>query len=111
MERFSEVLVDYRDGKVTKPEPITEGDDLAEAKSQSAAMAKAKTTLKVAVDKVVTRSANARVVSAVPSLEGVRPVVSIAILDGEEFETVQQPLDQGRPALERRIDRVIFCVP
>ena len=76
-----------------KAEPITEGDDLAAAKSQSAAMAKAKTTLKEAVDKAVTQSANARVVSAVPSLKDGRPVVSIVLLDGEQFKTVQQPLD------------------
>jgi hypothetical protein len=91
--KFSEVLVDYMDGKVIKAEPITEGDDLAAAKSQSAAMAKAKTTLKEAVDKAVTQSVNARVVSAVPSLKDGRPVVSIVLLGGEHFKTVQQPLD------------------
>jgi hypothetical protein len=80
-------------GKVTKAEPITEGDDLAAAKSQSAAMAQTKTTLKEAVDKAVTQSAKARVVSAVPSLKDGRPIVSIVLLDGEQFKTVQQPLD------------------
>jgi hypothetical protein len=73
--KFFEVLVDYTDGKVTKTEPITEGDDLAAANSQSAAMAKAKTSLKEAVDKAVTQSAKARVVSAVPSLKDGHPVV------------------------------------
>jgi hypothetical protein len=91
--KFSEVLVDYTNGKVMKAEPITEGDDLAAAKSQSATMAKAKTTLKDAVDKAVAQSAKIRVVSAVPSLKGGRPVVSIAFLDGEQMKTVQQPLD------------------
>ena len=91
--KFSEVLVDHINGKVTKAEPITEGDDLAAAKSQSAAMAKAKTTLKEAVDKAVTQSANARVVSAVSSLKDGRPIASIVLLNGEQFQTVQQPLD------------------
>jgi phage I-like protein len=91
--KFSEVLVDYMNGKVTKAEPITEGDDLAAAKSQSAAMTKAKTTLKETIDKAVAQSAKARVVSAVPSLKDGRPVVSIAFLDGEQMKTVQQPLD------------------
>src|SRR6266566_3106285 len=91
--KFSEVLVDYMDGKVTKAEPITEGDDLAAAKSQGAAMAKAKTSLKEAVDKAAAQSAKARVVSAVPSLKDGRPVVSIALLDGEQMKNVQQPLD------------------
>jgi hypothetical protein len=91
--KFFEVLVDYTDGKVTKTEPITEGDDLAAANSQSAAMAKAKTALKEAVDKAMAQSANARAVSAVPSLKDGRPVASIVILDGEKFKTVQQLLD------------------
>ena len=91
--KFSEVLVDYTNGKVMKAEPITEGDDLAAAKSQSAAMAKAKTTLKEAVDKAAAQSASARVVSAVPSLKDGHPVASIVLLDGEQFKTVQQPLD------------------
>ena len=91
--KFSEVLVDYTNGKVVKAEPITEGDDLAAANLQSAAMTDAKITLKEAVDKTMTSSANVRVVSAVPSLKNGRPVVSIVLLDGEQFKTVQQPLD------------------
>jgi len=91
--KFSEVLVDYTNGKVIKAEPITEGDDLAAASSQSVAMTDAKTTLKEAVDKAVTPSANLRVVSATPSLRNGHPVASIVLLDGEQFKTVQQPLD------------------
>ena len=67
--KFSEVLVDYTNGKVMKVEPITEGDDLAAANLQSAAMTDAKITLKEAVDKVVTQSANVGAVSAVPSVK------------------------------------------
>jgi hypothetical protein len=91
--KLSEVLVDYADGKVTKSEPITKADDLAAANSQGAAMAKAKTSLKEAVDKALTQSASARAVSAVPSLKDGRPVASIVLLSGDEFKTVQQNLD------------------
>src|SRR5258706_3103665 len=91
--KFSEVLVDYTNGKVMKVEPITEGDDLAAANSQSAVMAKAKTSLKEAVDKAMAQSANTRAVSAVPSLKDGHPGASIDLLDGEQFKTVQQPLD------------------
>jgi uncharacterized membrane protein YkoI len=91
--KFFEVLVNYVTGKVLKIEPITEGDDLAAANSQSAAMAKAKTSLKEAVDKAVTQLANSRVVSAVSSLKDGHPVASIVLLDGEQVKTVQQPLD------------------
>jgi uncharacterized membrane protein YkoI len=92
---FFEVLINYMTGQVLRVEPITEGDDLAAASSQSAAMLAAKTTLKEAVDKAVIQSANARVVSAMPSLKDGRPVVSIALLEGEQFKTVEQPLDYG----------------
>jgi len=91
--KFSEVVVDHVTGMVTKAEPITEGDDLAAANSQSAAMAKAKTSLKEAVDKAAAPSAGARVVSAVPGLKDGHPVASIVLVDGEKFKTVQQPLD------------------
>jgi uncharacterized membrane protein YkoI len=91
--KFFEALVNHVTGKVLKIEPITEGDDLAAAKSQSTAMAKAKTSLKDAVDKAMAQSANARAVSVVPSLKDGRPVVSVGLLDGEQFKTVQQPLD------------------
>ena len=33
--KYSEVIVDYTTGKVLKSEPITEGEDLAHAKSES----------------------------------------------------------------------------
>src|SRR5580704_9358118 len=55
--KFFEVLLNYVTGKVLKIEPINEGDDLAAATLQSAAMAKAKTTLKEAADKAVAQSA------------------------------------------------------
>src|SRR5436309_1924691 len=51
--KFSEVVVDTTKGTVSKSEPITEGDDLADAKAQSAVMAKAKRSLKEAVGKAV----------------------------------------------------------
>src|SRR5258707_5093034 len=63
--KFFEVLINYVTGKVLKIEPITEGDDLAAANSQSAAMTKAKTSLKEAVDKAGTQSANSRAISTV----------------------------------------------
>ena len=48
--KFSEVLVDYSTGQIAKVEPITKGGDLAAAQSQSAAMAKAKISLREAVE-------------------------------------------------------------
>src|SRR5258705_5587152 len=91
--KFFEVLINYATGQVLRIEPITEGDDLAAANAQSAAMTDAQITLKEAIGKAMTSSANIRVVSAVPSLRNGLPVASIVLLDGEQFKTVQQPLD------------------
>ena len=91
--KFSEVLVDYATGKVAKSESITEGDDLAAAKSQSAAMAKAKSSLRAAVDKALGQSAGFRPVSVTPDMKNGRPVASVVLLKGEEFKTVQEQLE------------------
>jgi len=54
--KYFEVIVDHMTGSVAKTEPITEGDDLADAKAQSAAMAKAKTDLKSATTRAAVGS-------------------------------------------------------
>lgn len=91
--KFSEVIVDYATGKVSKTEAITEGEDLTAAKSQSAAMAKAKTDLKTAADKSVAQTAGSRAVSVIPALKGGRAVASVTLLNGQQFKTVEQPLE------------------
>lgn len=92
-DKFSEVLVDYANGKVTKVEPIMKGDDLAAANSQSAAMAKAKTSLKDAIDKAVGEAAGSRAVGAVPSLKDGHPIAIVFLLVDEKIKTVVQSLE------------------
>jgi hypothetical protein len=89
--KFSEVVVDYATGKVAKSEAITEGEDLADAKSQSAAMAKAKNSLRAAVDRALGQSGGFRAISATPDMKGGRAVASVVLLKDQEFKTVQEP--------------------
>ena len=89
----SEVLVDHVTGKVTRAEPITDGDDLAAAKAQTAAMAKAKTSLKEAVDKAISETAGYRAVGVVPGLNDGHPVASVLLLKGNEFKTIDEALE------------------
>ena len=91
--KYFEVIVDYTAGKVAKSEPITEGDDLTHAKSQSAAMAKAKAQLKDAVDKATEAAAGSRAVSVTPEVKGAHLVASIVLLKGTQFLSVTQQLD------------------
>jgi hypothetical protein len=62
--KFSEVLVDHDTGRVAKTEPITGGDDLADAKKQVKACAKSTKSLQSAVDQAEQASAGYRAVSA-----------------------------------------------
>jgi hypothetical protein len=87
--KFSEVLVDYSTGIVAKVAPVTQAD----AQSQSAAMAKAKTSLKEAIDKATGEAAGFRAVGVVPNLKDGRAVASVLLLKGDEFKIVNQALD------------------
>jgi hypothetical protein len=88
--KFFEVIVDHVSGSVAKTEPITEGDDLAEAKTQSAAMAKAKTDLKSATTRAAVGS---RAVAVIPDLKDGHPVASISFAKGGKLQTATEPLD------------------
>ena len=91
--KFSEVIVDHVTGKVTKSEDITGGEDLAAAKAQSAAMAKTKVDLKSAVEKSAAQAGGARPVSVVPEVKAGHAVANVTLIAGQQFKTVDQPLD------------------
>jgi hypothetical protein len=76
-----------------RPPRITAGDDLAAAQSQSAAMARAKTSLKDVVEKTLADAAGFRAVSVVPNLKDGRAVASVLIVKGEDFKIVNQPVE------------------
>src|SRR5262249_36010528 len=88
--KFFEVIGDHMKRSIAKTEPITEGDDLADAKAQSAAMAKAKTDLKSATNRAAVGS---RAVAVIPDLKEGHPIASISFAKGGKLETATQPLD------------------
>jgi hypothetical protein len=88
--KFFEVIVDHMKGSITKTEPISEGDDLADAKAQSAAMAKAKSDLKSATNRAAIGS---RAVAAIPDLKEGHPIASISFAKGGKLQTATEPLD------------------
>jgi hypothetical protein len=91
--KFSEVIVDHMTGSIAKAEPITEGEDLAHANAQKAAMDRAKVKLADAAEKAKGQVGGALVVSAVPELKDDRPVASVVLLAGKRFSTVSAPLN------------------
>ena len=91
--KFSEVIVDHATGKVAKVEAITEGEDLTAAQAERAAMAKAKKTLRAAVDAAVKANAGSRAISAVPELKDGHPVATVTLAKGDVVTTVSEKLD------------------
>ena len=90
--KFFEVSVDPSSGAVVKTEPIGEGEDYTAAQSQSAAMAKAKVTLRAAVQNALRANAGFRAVSVTPSLKDGRATADVTLAKGEELKTVSVPL-------------------
>lgn len=91
--KFSEVVVDHVTGKVAKSEAITEGEDLAHAKSQSEAMAKAKLSLSAAVSKAVSANAGYHAVSVFPSVKDGHPVAEVSLHKAGDWRTVTEKLE------------------
>ena len=92
-DKFSEVIVDHKTGKVAKTEAITGGDDLAADKSQSEAMAKAKRSLDAAASAAAKENKGFRVVSVMPALKDGHPVADVTLVKGEEWKTVSEKLE------------------
>src|SRR6266704_685649 len=82
--KFFEVVVDHTSGTVVKAEPITEGEDLTAARSQIATMAKAKRSLRAAVEQTLRGNAGSRAVSVIPSLKDGRAVADVTLAKGDE---------------------------
>jgi len=91
--KFSEVIVDHKTGKVSKAEPITGGDDLTAAKAQSEAMAKAKRSLDAAASEAVKEHKGYRVVSVMPALKDGHPMADVTLVKGNEWKNVSEKLD------------------
>jgi hypothetical protein len=90
---FQEVIVDYTTGKVAKTGPLDEADDVAAAKKQMAAMAKAKTSLKAATDKAEQENAGYRAVSVTPMLKANHAVANVTLVKGTQSKSVSESLE------------------
>ena len=90
--QFFEVIVDHKTGKIRKVEPITEADDLKDAKKQANAMAKAKATLADAVAKAVKANNGYRAVSVAAEVESGAANADVGLLKGSASKNVDERL-------------------
>jgi hypothetical protein len=91
--RDDRINVDHKTGGITKAEKITDADDLKNAKEQSQTMAKAKVSLKKAVEAASKANSGYRAVSATPTLDAEKPVANITLMKGEDVKNVTEKLD------------------
>ena len=92
-DKFTEVIVDHKTGSIKKAEPITDTDDLKDAKEQGEAMRKAKLSLEESIRDAVSANSGYRAVSVTPMLSGDQPEASISLLKGEEIKEVTEKLN------------------
>ncbi|OLB08255.1 MAG: hypothetical protein DMD98_14445 [Candidatus Rokuibacteriota bacterium] len=92
-DMFSEVIVDHTTGKVAKVDPLTSAEDLAAAKAQAEAMAKAKRSLAAAAAEALKANKGYRAVSVVPALKEGHPVAEVTLVKGAEWKTESETLD------------------
>jgi len=90
---FTEVVVDPGSGAIKSTEKITDPGDLANAKSQKAAMDKAAVSLLAAAQKAAKGNTGAQLISIMPELEAGRPVATIVLLRANDFSTIKGSLD------------------
>lgn len=90
---FQEVLVDYTTGRIAKAGPLDEAEDVAAAKKQMAAMARAKTTLKAVTDKAQQENPGYRAVSVTPMLTANHAVAKVTLVKGAQFKSVSESLE------------------
>lgn len=91
-KKFSEVIVDHKAGNIKKAETITDAGDLKDAREQSRAMAKTKTSLDKVVQSAVKANGGFRAVSAMPMLKAGQPVVEVTLMNGADVKKVTQKL-------------------
>ena len=90
---FMEIVADPTTGAIAKAEKNTDADDLKEAASQKAAMAKAKVLLLTATETAVNANAGSRAVSIVPELKNGQATAEVTLLTGNAVKKVTEKLD------------------
>ena len=91
---FAEVIIDHKGGSIKKTEPITEADDLQQAKEQQQRLAHARIPLDRAVSDAVKDNSGYRAVEIEPTVDRAgKPVASVTLMKGDEVKKVVQPLE------------------
>jgi hypothetical protein len=91
--QFYKVEVDHITGVIVKTERISQVDNLAFAKSQAVAMAKAKTRLTTAIANAERGLTGYRAISVAPELREGHTIAVVTLLKGDKIESVTVSLE------------------
>ena len=91
-DKFAEVIVDHKTGKVTKTEPINGGEDLTAAKKQAEAMAKTKRSLRDVVAKAEKANAGYKAVGVWADMESSGAKADVNLVKGAESKHIEDKL-------------------
>ena len=85
--KYFEVIVDQTSGEIAKAEPITGGDDLAEAKKQSDGMFRATRELREAVKEAKRDNPGYSAVSVWSEMKEGHSVATVTLVKGNDWKT------------------------
>jgi len=85
--KYSEVIVDHTSGEIAKAEPITGGDDLAEAKKQSAGLFRATRELREAVKEAKRDNPGYQAVSVWSEMKGSHSMATVTLVKDNDWKT------------------------
>ncbi len=91
-DKYSEVIVDHKTGKVAKAEPITGGEDLEAAQDQGKAMGSTKRSLGELVAKAEQANAGYKAVSVHAEMEKGKGEADVTLLKGTQTKQVEEKL-------------------
>ena len=91
---FNEIIIDAKAGSIKSAEPITDPDDIEEAKEQQERLAHARVSLDQAVTAAVRDNNGYRAVEVMPTVDrSGKPFASVTLMKGGDMKEVVEPLE------------------
>jgi len=99
--KYFEVIVDQNSGEIAKAEPITGGDDLAEAKKQNDGMFRATRELREAVREAKHDNPGYNAVSVWSEMKDNHSVATVTLVKNSDWKTAVIDLTVYKPLLKQ----------
>jgi hypothetical protein len=102
--KYSEVIVDHTSGEIAKAEPITGGDDLADAKKQSDGLFRATREIREAVKEAKRDNPGYRAVSVWAEMKDEHSMANVMLVKDNDWKTAVIDLTVYKPLIKEKED-------